>query len=275
MKDAFRSLVIATSVLLTPAVSADEQPHGSSQLDPGFLGAVKQLLSQKMPGTEFQVAHSPIDSLVQVTSGERLFYFHPASETLVFGQIWDLNGKNLSEPALKAAVSAAMAERIEGLSLDAALTIGSPDAPEIVEYTNPDCGFCKRLQDYYFSLADLGEVRRHIVFSVPPLPRDAAGVIDTGQAIHPSTRKALHILCSDNPENTFNEIYAGMTPVTWNSCADGLRRLEMHEAESRRMNVRGTPTLLLDKRELVVGARLEDIGRFLQLKWKMSQGESS
>ncbi len=190
---------------------------------------------------------SPLPGLYQADIGGRIVYYSPDPELLIFGQIFDKTGTDLTSLAL----SETHLKRRKVVDLDKALTIGATHGPEIVEFTNPECGYCRLLNNFFEAEFEQGRpVRRKIIFSTST---------ETG------LRQAEHILCAENPELAFSEVYAGAAPSRLNSCPEGRERAEAHARMSRQAGIQGTPTVWLDDRT-VEGFRSGEILAFLQTK---------
>jgi thiol:disulfide interchange protein DsbC len=190
---------------------------------------------------------SPLPGLFQADIGGRIVYYSPEPELLIFGQIFDKNGVDLTSQAL----SETHKKRAELVELDKALAIGPVGAPEIVEFSNPDCGYCRLMNNFVRSEAEQGRpMRRKIIFTA---------------YTEASQKKAEHILCSKDPEKAFHEIYGGASPKALATCREGRALVEAHARMSRSAGIQGTPTLWLDGRT-VGGFRQGELTAFLQSK---------
>lgn len=202
------------------------------------------------------VQESSIPGLSQVIlQGGKVIYYHEKSEQLVFGEIWTRDGISLTAEV----VATAQAEAFKSLPLEDALVIGPENGIEIVEFTDPDCRYCKKLQKY-FDGSD-APVKRVLFFET---------------RIHPQTAptKAIHILCSKDPEKAFNELYSGKMPAAFLDCETGRERLARHQRISKQVGVKGTPTLLLDGQP-VTGFRQNVIDSFLREKQLLANTEKT
>lgn len=170
---------------------------------------------------------SPVDGVYQIDTGEQMIYYAPGADVLFFGEMWDADGNNLTDAALTAATE----KRMASIDFASALEFGPIGAPLITEYSNPECGYCQRLHAFLEKGAEGGArpVRRRIIFAV--------GHSKTAQGL------AEHILCSENPEQAFSEIYERRKPQTLLSCDEGRTRLAEHMRIAKAAGIRGTPTL--------------------------------
>ena len=190
---------------------------------------------------------SMIEGIYQIDTGDRMIYYSPAANVILFGEMWDHLGNNLSAAAL----SVAAQERMTGFDLTSALEFGPEDGPLLTEYSNPHCGYCQQLHGYLDQKQrdDGIEVRRRIIFAV-------------GHS-RPAQDAAEHILCSDNPEQAFSEIYQRRNTGPLIRCDEGRKRVLQHIEITRAAGVQGTPTLVVDG-EFIRGFHQERIEEFLQ-----------
>ena len=184
---------------------------------------------------------APVAGLFEVNMGGRIVYYHPEAELLIFGEIFAKDGRSLTAESL--ALSAA--EIYEQLPLEKALVVGPEDGVPIIEFTDPDCPYCRQYHDF---VAD-EPVKRLIFFET---------------RIHPAAKaKAIHILCAEQPSAAFLDIYSGQQPARYNDCDEGRAMADEHLAISRQAGVNATPTLILD-RTPVTGFRRQLITDHIQ-----------
>ena len=212
---------------------------------------VKNTLAAKFTNSEIHdVRPGPIDGLYEVTlSGAQVIYFSAENNALVFGEIYDLEGQSLTAEAIARANSL----RLEDLPYDQALVLGPENGVPIIEFTDPDCPYCLRYDEF-------------IRDSAVPVKR----VIFFMTAIHPQTApaKAQHILCSEDKAAAFDDIYLRRIKPTA-TCDTGAEQLQVHANVSSQWRVQGTPTLILDGSP-VTGFRKEVIANYLANKTKES-----
>lgn len=224
MKHIVGAMMMSTSVLAGSGSGPDLDMDAMARAKADAQETLKQTFSN----FEFQSFEvSPVDGVYQIDTGEQMIYYAPRSNVLFFGEMWDADGNNLTEAALTAAAE----QRMAGIDFSSALEFGPIGAPLITEYSNPECGYCQRLHAFLDEKAEGGviPVRRRIIFAV--------GHSKTAQGL------AEHILCSENPEETFSEIYERRKPQTLLNCAEGRTRLNEHMRIAKAAGIRGTPTL--------------------------------
>ena len=231
-----KKLMSSVAALLTLSATAlasrPDEAHSDTQ-PPEGLEAVQleaeALLKSSFSSMQFySIKPSLVQGLYEIDTGNNIIYFNSEANVLIFGQMYNHLGENLSEKA----ISAAAAERLKDIDLSVALTFGPDDAPVITEYSNPLCGWCQRLHDWFDSeLRDL-PVKRQIVFAV--------GHSTQAQDL------AEHILCSDDPEQAFADIYSRRRPARLERCEEGYDRVQAHIQITQAAGVSSTPTLFAD-----------------------------
>jgi thiol:disulfide interchange protein DsbC len=153
---------------------------------------VSDKLKKLFPRLTFEtVTTSPVHGLYEVTAGNNVMYFDPASGHLIFGEMWSPQGVNVTAGAK----DKIMAAKYDGIKkhLGDAIKIGS-GPNEVIEISDPDCPFCRRMHDYWAKRAD---VTRY-VFLMPLT------------SLHPQAKtKANFILSAKDPAKALNEIYGG------------------------------------------------------------------
>jgi thiol:disulfide interchange protein DsbC len=183
--------------------------------------------------------------IYQASAGGRIIYYAPESEHLLFASVFDKNGVNLTALAQEAGT----AKRLKTIDPSQALIIGPEGAPTVIEFTDPDCPYCRALDRYWAAKTAEGKPVRRLVYFV--------------SGIHPEAAvKAEHILCSPDEEAAFKTVYAGATPAVLRSCAKGRARVEAHAKLVTSAGVSGTPTLILGGK-IISGFQQAEIEAFL------------
>ncbi|KMS58314.1 DsbC family protein [Sphingobium cupriresistens] len=192
--------------------------------------------------------HGPI---FQASAGGRILYYAPESDHLLFATIYDKNGVNLTALSQDAAARA----KVKGLDPNQALVIGPPGAPTVIEFTDPDCPYCRALDRFWAAKADEGKpVRRQIYFV---------------SGIHPeAASKAENILCANDQAAAFAQAYGGETKKPLTRCKEGEARVAANAATVKAMGISGTPTLFLDGK-LISGFQQAEIEAWLATKRPM------
>jgi thiol:disulfide interchange protein DsbC len=186
---------------------------------------------------------SGVNGLYEVVSGNRVLYYAPGPEYLIYGPMITREGRNLTEER----VLEIMERGLKAVPLEKALRIGA-GPHQVIEITDPDCVYCRRASAF---LSGRSDVTRHVFFF--PL------------AIHPNaTAKVRQIFCAEDRGKAYEEAMAGklddmkFTPCKSDTVED---LLKIHREIGDRVGVTGTPLFLIDG-QVVFGAdipRMEGI----------------
>jgi|ERR1039457_1716771 thiol:disulfide interchange protein DsbC len=152
----------------------------------------KAILEKRFPKMEItSVAPTQVNGIFEVVAGPNVFYFDPKTSTLIFGEMWDANGKNLTVPAREKIASGKFEVFAKGL--DKAIKIGS-GKHQVVEIIDPDCPFCRKMDEFWKTRAD---VTRYVFLL--PLP-----------SLHPQSQtKVDYIISSANPQQALEDAITG------------------------------------------------------------------
>ncbi|WP_298673238.1 DsbC family protein [uncultured Sphingomonas sp.] len=238
--------VLAAAALAMVTGSASAQNTTDPVLDQAVQDAQQQLL-QTFTNLHFEdFGPSPVKGPVyQATAGGRIIYYAPESEHLLFAAVYDRNGLNLTALAQDAAAR----RKVDGLDTSKALIIGPANAPSVIEFTDPDCPFCRALDRFWAAKAAEGKQVRRLIFFVSGIHPEAAA-------------KAEHILCSPDKAAAFKAIYAGAAPQHLLTCPEGAARVHSNAEAVARMGVSGTPTIIADGK-LISGFQQAELEAFL------------
>jgi len=220
--------LLACLSAIGPAAGADQPLAAEAE-------KAQQQLKQSFSNLSFEdFALAPVHGpLYQANAGGRIVYYAPESEHLLFAAIFDRNGVNLTALAQDSAVR----ERLDAIDQSQALVLGPADAPQVLEFTDPDCPYCRALDRFWSSKAAEGKPVRRIIFFV--------------SSIHPTAAsKAEHILCARDRTAAFRAIYEGAAPAALEQCAAGHAQLAAHDAVVKAVGLSGTPTIILDGKRL-------------------------
>jgi len=194
----------------------------------------ERMFNEVYPRVDYRfIGRSAVEGLFEVVAGENIFYFHPESGNLIFGEIFTKEGRSLT--ALRRASLTDQSQKGTGLYPDA-IRIGSgPNV--IVEISDPDCPFCRRASAYF---KHRNNITRYVYLY--PLPT------------HPDAEaKTKYILCSDDRARAYEEVFSGHVdnriPEIPQDCnADAL--LEAHINRALRAGVQTTPTFWVNGRHV-------------------------
>lgn len=235
---------IAAATLFA-AVAQAQQPAPDT-LATAALEA-QQALRQTFTNLQFEgFGPAPVEGpLYQAMAGGRMIYFAPRSGHLLFAAVYDRNGVNVTALAQDERAR----KRLAAIDPAQALAIGPPDAPSVIEFTDPDCPYCQALERFWAAKAAEGKPVRRLVYFVSGIHPEAAA-------------KAEHILCSSDPASAFRTVYSGMIPPILRRCSAGAAKVAADARIVSEMGVSGTPTLFLAGK-MVSGFQQAEIEAFL------------
>lgn len=213
------------------------------------------VLRQAFPNLAFEsIRLTQIRGLFEVVAGDNIFYFHPETGYLIFGEIWTRDGRSLTAEGREEL----LARKVESLPLDKAVKVG--EGPNtVIEISDPDCPYCRRAADFFRERAD---VTRYVFFL--PLSQ-----------IHPEAeKKALYILCSNRPAEAYEEVYRGGLDgkdIPIPSDCSGREIIEEYIRIAQSLGVRGTPVFWINGKK-VSGADIPRIEEILGKGGEKSEG---
>lgn len=207
---------------------------------------VKKKLNAAYPNIPVDaVSQSPVDGVFEIISGGRIAYFYPEKDILIVGNMIQ-NGKNITNER----IVSLMAEKMKNIPLEKALKIGS-GKHTVVEITDPECPYCRRAAEYFFSRSDL---TKYIFFL--PLTN-----------LHPQSEiKSKYILDAADKEKAYKEMMTGILDTKdWSQYKPSEKAaawLAEQTAVVEKMGVNSTPTFSIDG-HFVGGADIEAFKKIL------------
>jgi thiol:disulfide interchange protein DsbC len=193
------------------------------------------------------VTPSPVTGLYEVLVGNEIFYTDNSGKYLIQGEIIELStGKNITEQRQ------ADLNRIKWTDLNQAnafKTVRGNGTRQLAIFSDPNCGYCKRLEK---SLQQLDNVTIY-TYLIPILSADSA-------------QKAKQIWCSADPYKTYIDwMVNGTTPSGKADCSNPL---DKNLAFAKTYGITGTPTLFFSDGSRFPGAvQVSDIEKkFSSLK---------
>lgn len=237
----------ATLLVAGQAAAQQVRPEAAEPLAAAAAEA-EHALHQTFTNLQFEeFGPAPIQGQIyQAIAGGRVIYFAPKSGHLLFAAVYDRNGINVTAQAQDASAR----KRLGAIDPSQALAIGPADAPQVIEFTDPDCPYCQALDRFWQAKAAEGKHVRRLIYFV--------------SGIHPTAAaKAEHILCSPDPEAEFRAVYGGAPPARLRRCAEGAAKVAADAGIVRKMGLGGTPTLIVDGK-LVSGFQQAELEAFLE-----------
>lgn len=251
-------LSAGAAIALAAMVAGPGYAQTSAAPDKGLAQAAaeaEQQLHQTFTNLKFEdFGPAPIKGPVyQAVAGGKIIYYAPQSEHILFAAVYDKNGVNVTALAQDASTR----RKLGAIDPEKALVIGPAGAPTVIEFTDPDCPYCRALEKFWAVKEAEGKPVRRLVYFVSGIHPEAAA-------------KAEHILCSPDKTAEFKAIYAGTSPKVLHKCLPGRTKVEADTDIVRKVGISGTPTLIVDGR-LISGFRQAELEEFLDQKKAPSQ----
>lgn len=241
--------MLAVSLALSSSAAFAQTDDHASNLA-ATASQAEQSLKQTFTNLQFEdFGPAPIKGpLYQAIAGGRVIYFAPQSEHLLFAAAYDKNGVNVTAMAQDASAR----KRLGAIDAKDSLIIGPASAPQVIEFTDPDCPYCRALERFWETKAAEGKPVQRLVYFV--------------SNIHPeSAAKAEHILCSADQQSAFKAIYSGAKPTSLLTCKAGADKISRDAATVRKMGISGTPTLFVEGK-LISGFQQAELEAYLDAK---------
>lgn len=201
---------------------------------------------QKKLGTNVKVksvSPAPVSGLYEVLVGNDIFYTDVSAKYLIQGEIIELaTGKNITEQRQ------ADLNRIKWSDLtpaNAIKTVRGNGSRQLAIFSDPNCGYCKRLDK---TLQQLDNVTIY-TYLIPILSPDSA-------------QKSKQIWCSSDPNKAYMDwMINGIAPSGKGDCSTPL---DKNMAFAKTYGVTGTPTLFFTDGSRFPGAvQIADIEKKL------------
>lgn len=187
---------------------------------------------------------SPIPGVYELIVGDSIYYSNSTGTHVINGHMFDMRTKSDLTAARLAEIT-----RINwsDLPMDKAIVSGPENGLKMAVFTDPDCPYCKRLEE---QLAKLDGIRVYTFLF--PLTQ-----------IHPNAyAKSESIWCAKDQAQALHDVMINGVALPKADCKTPLDELM---ALGTKMNVMGTPTIFAeDGRKFAGGVPLEQIKAWLQ-----------
>ncbi len=197
---------------------------------------------------ELTVSETPVPGLMQVRVNNEVIYMSEDGRYLVQGRFIDLDTQiDLTD----AAKSGLRRERLANLDSSEFVSFGPEDAEfELLVFTDPDCGYCRRLHEQMDEYNSNG-IRIHYM----AFPRAGVG--------SNTYDKMVSVWCADDRQGAMDIAKAGQTPPTAVCDNPVDEQYQLGQA----VGVTGTPSMITFNGDIIPGyvppeqlkARLESL----------------
>jgi len=220
-----------TCVFGTMSLNSEEDDSGTTRVE-----AILSQLSEFFPNdTPIDLQQSPIDNLYTVKIGSQVFYVSDDGKYLINGDLYDTaSSENLTESERENV----RINYLNSISPSSMITFAPPDYQHTITiFTDIDCGYCRKFHQEIEEVLDQG-IRVQYVF----FPRSGPET--------DSWYKAQKVWCSDNRQQAITKAKRG-EELSNKACAND--PVQDHYNLGLMFDVQGTPTMLTDKGEMIVG----------------------
>jgi thiol:disulfide interchange protein DsbC len=218
----FRLSLLTLLLIAVQAVAADND-------------AIEQRLAGLVPDmSQVTIAETPIPGIMQVRIGGDIVYMSQDGRFLVQGRVIDMETQT---DLTDAAMSGVRKEQLASLNGDDFVSFGNSDAEhEVLVFTDPDCGYCRRLHEQMDEYEAVGIRVNYVAF-----PR--AGVDSQ------TYTKMVSVWCAEDRQGAMDIAKSGGTPPAAtcdNPVADQYR-------VGQTLGVTGTPSILTFNGDIIPG----------------------
>ena len=190
-----------------------------------------------------EIREAPIPDMCEVWVGTNVIYYHPKTKLIIFGEIWTVEGKSLTQEARYKMIMA----RASKLDLSKAIKWGTGPV-KVILFTDPNCPHCKRLKKMLFTSVFEKDITAYVfLYPLSPVTR---GYAET-------------VLCAEDPVKKMLDFASGnITEADRNpskECKERVKdRLEAMIKAGNELSISGTPFLIIED-EIIGGADLPKI----------------
>ncbi len=237
--------VCVLSVVFGQAIAESHQHNhkkeeGSCHVSDSAREKIRSQVEKILPDQPIdKLSASPLSGLCEVHAGNIVFYASRDGQYLVMGDILDVrrspDDRSLTEVSRRAS-RAVLFQSLKGHTL--ARYIPKKVKGVLTVYTDPDCGYCRKLHEEIPALMDLGIQVNYLAF-----PRQGVG--------SPTYDKLVGVECATNQESAMDKVMKD------ESVPSGTCKNKVEEAYKigQRLGINGTPSMVFSDGTLSIGYR--------------------
>lgn len=227
------------------------------------VDAQRALIQNVVPNSKFTKYEKATELVgfyrVYFDNGQ-LLYVNPIDETIVFGEVWNKEGKSYTMHFVQKWKDELENNEIKNISIDKLLkptkkvvfNKGTKNNYSFVLFTDPECSYCKTVEKFF------SENDTTVHYNFTPLP------------FHKNAKEWSQIaLSSKDFKKTLEDIHSGNVPKVVIT-EESKKQLEKMEELSKELKVMGTPKIyVIDEKEqkivdIVNGADIPKLKEFLK-----------
>jgi len=189
---------------------------------------------------------TPIQGLFELASGKNIYYVDESGTYLIAGHLYKLATK---EDITQAHLDDLNRIDWSKLPLEQAIVHGDPKGKKVAVFTDPDCGYCKKLERNMIQATGI----QFYTFLFPL------------EQIHPDAkRKSQAIWCNNNPRAEMLRVMLEGKKTKGTDCKNPI---QANITLGQQLGIRGTPTLIAtDGRKTGGALSLEALHQWLDQK---------
>lgn len=197
--------------------------------------AVEGRISDLVPDmSQVAISETPMPGLLQVRVGGDIVYMSEDGRYLVQGRMIDMDTQvDLTDQAM----SGIRKEQLANLDRSEFVTFGNGESDyEVLVFTDPDCGYCRRLHEQIDAYIESGIQVNYLAF-----PRAGIG--------SPTHEKMVSIWCADDRQGAMDIAKSGGTPESATCENPVAQQYELGKS----VGVTGTPSILTFNGDIIPG----------------------
>jgi thiol:disulfide interchange protein DsbC len=251
----FLLVILASAFLVYTGVTAETKAEKGSLPDPKAAvqremteAGAMEIFKKIFPNFKSSgIRKSPVAGLYEIEGGANILLFDPKGELIIFGEVLNKDGKNLTMERRDELAALKLAQ----IPLDKAVKIGNGQKA-VVLFTDPDCPYCRKVSEY---LKTADNITQYVFFY--PLKQ-----------LHPNAEiKVMYILSQKDPGKAYQDVMSGMLDKTnagkMKTDEKAASRLAEHIAVANKVGVGGTPVMWINGK-YVAGANMPMIEMLLK-----------
>ena len=230
MQNKLLAILLASVVLSVSAKSIADTSSVENTIRTNLSKNISDLKIDRILPTQFK-------GVYEVDSGRKIFYVDETGNYAMIGNMLDLTTKQSLTEQRTTELNVVDWSK---LPLDVAIRhIKGNGQNKIAIFTDPDCPFCKRLEQE--TVSKLKDVT--IYYFLYPL------------AIHPSAESdSQRILCAENSESSLLAFMNRDAPLgKIYNCKNAQKLVQMKDVANNQVQVTGTPTIVLPNGRILSG----------------------
>lgn len=217
-------------------------------ITPASAETVEESLRKDFPRLKFDsVSPMTVKGMYEVVAGTRIIYYLQETNSLIFGEMIDKNGRNLTA----ARIESVAGERAKTLPLDQAVKVGNGSST-VIEFTDPDCPYCRKASEFFHKRTD---ATRYVFFLPLSMHKDAEN-------------KVRYIFCAPDQAKAYEDAMSGkLDDQKYEVCKkpEVDAAVTLHKSLAEKMGVTGTPFFIVNG-TVISGADTARIDQALKKK---------